>query len=119
VIAGDAARIALHAPYLQALAKLSGVVAVSALPQDSIAPVQIVGDFRLMLQVEIDVGAERDRLDREIERVRTEVNRAQGKLGNAGFVDRAPPAVVAQERERLAGFETTLARLIEQRGKLD
>jgi valyl-tRNA synthetase len=71
-----------------------------------------------MLQVEIDVGAERDRLDREIERVRTEVNRAQGKLGNAGFVDRAPPAVVAQERERLAGFETTLARLIEQRGKL-
>jgi valyl-tRNA synthetase len=71
-----------------------------------------------MLQVEIDVGAERDRLDREIERVRTEFNRAQGKLGNAGFVDRAPPAVVAQERERLAGFETTLARLIEQRGKL-
>ena len=119
VIAGDAARIALHAPYLQALAKLSGVVAVAALPHDSIAPVQIVGDFRLMLQVEIDVGAERDRLDREIERVRTEVNRAQGKLGNAGFVDRAPPAVVAQERERLAGFETTLARLIEQRGKLD
>ncbi len=118
VIAGNADRIALHAPYLQALAKLSGVVAVEALPQDSISPVQIVGDFRLMLQVEIDVGAERDRLEREIERVRTEVNRAQGKLGNAGFVDRAPPAVVAQERERLGGFETTLARLIEQRGKL-
>ena len=37
---------------------------------------------------------------------------------NAGFVDRAPAAVVAQERERLGGFETTLVRLIEQRGKL-
>jgi valyl-tRNA synthetase len=117
-VAGPRERVALHAPYLQALAKLSGVEALDTLAQDSIAPVQIVGDFRLMLKVEIDAAAEGERLDKEIARVRGEVGRAQAKLGNASFVERAPAAVVGQERERLAGFEATLQRLVEQRQRL-
>jgi valyl-tRNA synthetase len=118
VLAGPRARGAAHAPYLQALAKLAEVALVDALPAGAVAPVQIVGDFRLMLEVEVDVGAERERLDREIARVDGEVRKAGGKLSNASFVERAPAAVVAQERERLAGFESTLARLREQRARL-
>jgi valyl-tRNA synthetase len=118
VVAGPRERAALHAPYLQALAKLSGVEAVDVLPEGSIAPVQIVGDFRLMLKVEIDAAAEAERLDKEIARVSGEAGRAQAKLGNASFVERAPAAVVGQERERLAGFEATLQRLMEQRRRL-
>jgi valyl-tRNA synthetase len=118
VVAGPRERAAAHAPYLQVLAKLSGVELVDILPADSLAPVQIVGDFRLMLKVEIDVAAERERLDKEIARIDGEVRKATGKLSNASFVDRAPAAVVAQERERLVGFESTLARLREQRAKL-
>jgi valyl-tRNA synthetase len=118
VLAGPRERAAMHAPYLQVLAKLSGVECVEALPVDAVAPVQIVGDFRLMLKVEIDVAAERERLDKEIARVDGEARKAGGKLANASFVERAPAAVVAQERERLAGFESTLARLREQRQKL-
>jgi valyl-tRNA synthetase len=118
VVAGPRDRAAAHAPYLQVLAKLAGVECVDALPADAVAPVQIVGDFRLMLKVEIDVAAERERLDKEIARVDGEIRKAHGKLGNASFVERAPAAVVAQERERLAGFESTVARLREQRAKL-
>jgi valyl-tRNA synthetase len=118
VVAGPRERAAAHAPYLQVLAKLSGVECVETLPADAVAPVQIVGDFRLMLKVEIDVAAERERLDREIARVDGEIRKAGGKLSNASFVERAPAAVVAQERERLAGFESTVARLREQRARL-
>jgi valyl-tRNA synthetase len=118
LIAGPAARAALHAPFLQSLAKLSEVEVVHALPEDSLAPVQIVGDFRLMLKIEIDVMAERERLDREISRLQSESDKARAKLDNASFVQRAPAAVVDQERERLAGFSATLDRLREQRSKL-
>jgi valyl-tRNA synthetase len=118
VVAGPRERAAGHAAYLQVLAKLSGVEIVDALPADSIAPVQIVGDFRLMLKVEIDVAAERERLDKEIARVDGEVRKAAGKLSNASFVARAPAAVVAQERERMASFESLLGRLREQRVRL-
>ena len=111
-------QLAEFAPYLKALARLEAVEIVDALPAGSIAPVQIVGDFRLMLHLEIDVDAERARLDREIARVQGEVQRASTKLGNASFVERAPANVVAQERERLGGFEASLARLQEQRAKL-
>jgi len=118
VVAGPRGRAAAHAPYLRALAKLADVETVDALPDGSRAPVQIVGEFRMMLKVEIDLGAERERLDKEISRIDAEAGRARGKLGNASFVERAPAAVVDQERERLAGFESTLLRLREQRQKL-
>jgi valyl-tRNA synthetase len=93
------------------------VKAVEALP-DAEAPVQVVGDARLMLHVEIDVAAEVARLDKETARLKGEIAKAEGKLGNASFVDRAPPNVVAQERERLAGFKATLEKVEAQRARL-
>ena len=116
--AGDKNTIEAYAPYLAALARLSEVSATEGDLPDSDAPVQIVGDFRLMLKIEINVAAERERLDKEIARLQGEIAKAQGKLSNASFVDRAPAAVVEQERKRMVGFSTTLAQLQTQRGKL-
>ncbi|MDR0563429.1 MAG: valine--tRNA ligase [Azoarcus sp.] len=113
IIASPAGANALQAyvPYLIGLAKLSGVEMAHEINEDSPAPVALVGDARLMLKVEIDLEAERERLSKEIARLENEVSKAQNKLGNANFVDRAPPAVVAQERERLANFQAALDTL--------
>ena len=121
LIEGDAATAAEAAPYLQALARLEAVEHVddlSAAAKGSIAPVAIVGDFKLMLKVEIDVAAERLRLTKEIERVEGEIKKCEAKLANERFVSRAPQAVVDQEKKRLADFTDLLAKVREQLSRL-
>jgi valyl-tRNA synthetase len=114
---GDPAALAPHFPYMKFLARLADAKVVDALP-DADAAVQVVGSARLMLHIEIDVAAEVARLEKEAARLKGEIQKAEGKLGNASFVDRAPANVVAQERERLAGFRATLEKVESQLARL-
>jgi valyl-tRNA synthetase len=118
LLEGDQALLESFAPYLQALAKLSEVQVLATLPNDSPAPVSVVGNAKMMLKVEIDIAAERERLGKEITRLEGEIVKANGKLSNESFVARAPAQVVAMEKERLANFSGTLEKLREQIAKL-
>ncbi|KIF81189.1 valine--tRNA ligase [Noviherbaspirillum autotrophicum] len=111
--ASDQTLMQSFAPYLQALAKLSEVQVVGTLPE-SPAPVSIVGTAKLMLKVEIDIAAERERLSKEIARLEGEIAKANAKLSNESFVARAPAQVVSQEKDRLLTFGATLNKLREQ-----
>ncbi|MCX5544609.1 valine--tRNA ligase [Paraburkholderia sp. CNPSo 3076] len=119
---GNAARLTTFAPYAQALAKLSEVQIIAdeaALDAASAgAPVAIVGTDKLVLKVEIDVAAERERLSKEIARLSNEVAKCKAKLGNDSFVAKAPPAVVEQEQKRLAEYQATLDKLTAQLTRL-
>jgi valyl-tRNA synthetase len=114
---GDGPRLASFFPYLRALARLSEATVVDVLP-DTDAPTAVVGETRLMLDIKVDRAEERVRLEKEIARIEGEGAKARTKLSNPGFVERAPAAVVTQERERLAAFEATLDKLRSQLDKL-
>jgi valyl-tRNA synthetase len=59
----------------------------------------------------IDLEAERARLEKDRARALGEARKVASKLDHADFVRRAPPDVVEDSRERLAGFEQEAARL--------
>ena len=118
LIEGDPSRLADFSPYLLALARLSEVTILSDGLPDTDAPVAITGEFRLMLKIEVDVAAERERLNKEIQRLTLEIGKARTKLDNPDFLQRAPEKVVLQEKERLATFSATLEKLDQQLHKL-
>ncbi|HET6914422.1 MAG TPA: valine--tRNA ligase [Rhodanobacteraceae bacterium] len=120
LVAGDFSAYGVGAlvGYLATLARLSDVQLVDQLPQRE-APVQVVDRLRIMLDVQVDVAAERERIAKDIARHEGEIAKAKAKLANEGFVSRAPGAVVEQERSRLAGFKATLDELREQYARLD
>ena len=95
----------------------SDICVLDQLPKTD-SPFAIAGPHSLMPDFKVDPVAEGERLKKEIARLEGEIPKAQAKLGNASFVERAPAKVVEQERTRLAGFESTLAKLREQMQKL-
>ena len=78
------------------------------------APTAVVGEARLCLHMEVDIAAEKARLGKEVLRLEGEITRANTKLGNEAFVAKAPPAVIDQERKRVADFTATVQRLKDQ-----
>ncbi|MDP2092821.1 MAG: valine--tRNA ligase, partial [Hydrogenophaga sp.] len=121
-VLGDTAFMQGAGPVLRALAKLSEVkvfddeAAWAAAAQS--APVAVVGEARLCLFMEIDVAAEKLRLGKEAARLEGEIAKAGAKLANEAFVAKAPPAVIDQEKKRVADFTATLAKVREQLARL-
>ena len=67
----------------------------------------------------IDFDKERARLTAEIEKVDAEIARAEGKLANKGFTDKAPAALVEKEREKLEKYSELRKGLVESLAALD
>ncbi|MFA7521491.1 MAG: valine--tRNA ligase [Halothiobacillaceae bacterium] len=114
----DRARIREFKPLLTAVARIESIEEVDGeLPESAMA---LVGRMHVNIPLAglIDVEAELKRLNKAIEGIETQISRARGKLSNANFVERAPEAVVNQERERLANFETELEELAAQRERI-
>ncbi len=66
----------------------------------------------------IDKEAELERLSKEIVRLEGEMQRAEAKLANPNFVERAPTQVVAKERQRLDEMRSAVGKLNEQRTRI-
>ncbi|WP_395116987.1 valine--tRNA ligase [Rhodanobacter sp. FW102-FHT14D06] len=118
--AGDRARVAKFAAQIAFLARVETPQWIAAGADEPAAAAAVVGTLRVLIPLAglIDVAAEKARLAKEIGRIEVEIRKCEGKLGNANFVANAPAEVVAQERQRIADWNTTLGALREQAGKL-
>ena len=117
----DRDRAAQLAPLLQRVGRVESINLLADGDEPPAAATALLGDMRLLVPMQglIDVEAERARLDKQMEKTRAELKKANGKLANENFVNNAPAAVVAQERDRVAEFEKTITQLTEQLQKLD
>ncbi|MDE2029967.1 MAG: valine--tRNA ligase [Alphaproteobacteria bacterium] len=105
------ARFERHAAIIARLARLSGVTHVDAVAKGSAQ--SVLGEATLILPLAeiIDLDSERARLKKEGEKIAAEIKKLDAKLGNKDFIDRAPPEIVEEQRERRAEAEAILARL--------
>jgi valyl-tRNA synthetase len=109
--------MAKHAEAIKGIARISELHVVKELPARD-APVTVTPAGRVMLHIEIDKGAEKARLEKHAAKVEAEIANAGNKLSNPTFVEKAPPALVEQEKKRLADREAELAQIRAQIAKL-
>ncbi|HHQ4184549.1 TPA: valine--tRNA ligase [Vibrio cholerae] len=116
----DAARIEANKPVLVSLAKLESIRVLADGEATPACATALVGKSELMIPMAglIDKDAELDRLAKEIAKTQGEITRIEGKLGNEGFVAKAPEAVITKEREKLAGYQEALVKLEQQKATI-
>ena len=105
------ARAEAHEDTIERLARLDDISFAKAPPKGSAQIVLGETMAALPLAGVIDMGAERARLTREIDKAQGEIHKVDAKLANESFVAKAPPEVVEENRERKADFEATIAKL--------
>jgi len=112
----DQTRLENNAQFLKKLAKLADITWLSAGEEGPVAATALVGELEILVPMAglIDKDAELQRLGREIEKLEKDLSRIKGKLGNASFVDKAPAAVVAKEKEKMEAQQQALETLQEQ-----
>ncbi len=116
----DAARLEANKQVLVSLAKLESVRVLAAGETTPACATALVAKSELMIPMAglIDKDAELARLAKEVTKTEGEIKRIEGKLGNEGFVAKAPEQVIAKEREKLEGYKETLAKLEEQKATI-
>jgi valyl-tRNA synthetase len=116
----DLAWLAASRPYLDFLARTESVTVLAEgepVPESAIA---LVGDMKVLIPMAglIDKEAELARLAKEMGRLEADLQRTEKKLGNPSFVEKAPPAVVQKERDKIAELQAALAKLAGQEAKI-
>ena len=103
--------------YLKLLARMESLTWLETGASAPESAMELVGNLKVLIPLGalINKQDELARIQKEIDKTEKEIIKAKGKLANADFVDRAPAAVVEQEKQRVAGFEAALAKLNAQR----
>ncbi len=117
----DRQRLDNNKHYLNELAKIESITWLNESDTAPESATALVGEMKILIPMAgiIDIEAEKARLKKEIDKLAGEIKRTEGKLSNSSFVDKAPEAVVNKEKEKLAGYQSTMASLSEQLKKIE
>jgi valyl-tRNA synthetase len=110
-------RNTLNLTKLGRLQSITWLNSADATPESAIA---LIGEMKILIPMAglIDKTAELARLEKEIQKIKNDLPRVEGKLSNPAFVDKAPPEVINKEKVRLADLHTMLNNLEQQHNKI-
>ncbi|MBL4865162.1 MAG: class I tRNA ligase family protein, partial [Pseudomonadales bacterium] len=116
----DQQRLRQHEQFLKSLANLEHIIWLNADEAAPMSATQLVGSMEVLVPMAglIDIAAESARLAKEIDKFNKEISRAEGKLNNEKFINKAPADVVEKERAKVTEARASKKRLTEQLNKI-
>ena len=90
---------------IRILLNAESVALGSDVPKGTLRIGSPMGDLFLPLEGLIDFDAERERLAKELKKIEKEIEKAEAKLNNPKFAERAPAEVLEEQRERLSEWQ--------------
>ncbi len=106
--------------YLKRLGRLESITWLNSDATTPESAIALVGELKILIPMAglIDKEAELARLDKEIQKIKNDLPRIEGKLSNPTFIDKAPPEVIDKEKAKLADLLSNLNNLEQQQTKI-
>ncbi len=118
--AADRERLENNRHYLETIGRIEAITWLETGEQAPESATALVGEMKLLIPLSglINKDAEIARLAKELENRSKELLRCEQKLANAGFLEKAPAAVVAKEQSRASSLKQAISDLEEQSRKI-
>ena len=117
----DHSRLEGNRHYLTTLAKMESITWLEKGEPAPESATALVNNMKILIPLGslINKQAELEKLNKEMNKIQRDLEKAKTKLANTDFVERAPQAVVQQEQRRVQEFEAALANLKTQHSKVE
>ena len=118
--AADRERLENNRHYLETIGRIEAITWLETGEQAPESATALVGEMKLLIPLSglINKDAEIARLAKELDNRSKELLRCEQKLANAGFLEKAPAAVVAKEQSRASSLKQAISDLEEQSRKI-
>jgi valyl-tRNA synthetase len=102
------------------LGRLESITWLSNYDKTPESAIALVGELKILIPIAglIDKDAELMRLDKEIQKIKNDLPRIQGKLSNPTFINKAPAEVIDKENAKLTDLLSNLHNLEQQQIKI-